>query len=272
MIYLLVILLSLDVSSGIFGEDDRISPREATTQNYLLSQSVPALIHNSSVMQNELGDFILKGDSFLESNFCADEKFVDESQIAICSASLIGPNKVLTAGHCFSEIYKCEDYKIIFDYVDGNKVISKNNVYSCKKIIFRKYDGSFSSDDIAIFELDRNVVDRNPIRLELDNIMQKDDKLSMIGYPYGMSQKVVEVGQVTAVHTKISSFFHNLDSFAVNSGSPIFNQEGLQVGVHTAGSGINTQMDRVNNCRRWGIEKKGYSIGNLLEVLRPLIN
>ena len=90
----------------------------------------------------------------------------------------------------------------------------------------------------------------------------------MIGYPLGISQKVVEDGKVLSVDKKNVSFKHTLDSFSVNSGSPIFSVDGKQVGVLVRGTGPNLSEREGQSCSDWHVGgAKDYSEGNDLSRL-----
>ena len=139
--------------------------------------------------------------------FCLDQKFADEPSMANCSGSLIAKNKVLTAAHCFDEgTYSCQQYKLVFDYqrpsipYENKYIMEEDQVYSCKKILFQKFD--MWGEDLAIIELDRDVEDREPITLDKSYKFTLGEPLIMFGYPLGISQKAVEVGQVTKIDVK----------------------------------------------------------------------
>lgn len=277
MISLLVTLLvSSSTHASIFGQDDRIDTIKANSQMQTLALSVPALIQKKNMTALPDGKFELKGKELTDFGFCTDETFAEEKQIANCSASLIGKNKILTAAHCLDkESYACETYNVVFDYkrseipMTGAHIVDKSHVYSCKKIIYHKFDQTMASEDLAVIELDRDVVGREAIELDLKPSLKVNDPLLMIGYPLGISQKVVTDGRVLKLDKKNVSFRHNLDTFSVNSGGPIFSAEGKQVGVLVRGTGPNFNNQNGEACSRWHVETKdGYADGNDLSPLR----
>src|SRR5690606_14930192 len=141
--------------------------------------------------------------------------------------------------------FRCSVYKIVFDYkrssipMQGPHVLEQDQVYSCKEVVYFDFDRTLRGVDLAIIKLDRPVVGRKPVELDLQPELRPGDPLIMIGYPMGISQKVVENGKVLSVDKKNVSFKHDLDSFSVNSGGPIFSPDGKQVGVLVRGTGPN---------------------------------
>ena len=269
MIAFTLLLVSLQLWSAIFGEDSRVDTWRSTPQFQELGRSVPALIQKYNIQQVGSNQFRLKGTPLKDLNFCSDENFAQESIVANCSASLIAPDKILTAAHCFSDSsHPCSSYNIVFDYQNegrGEMLLSNEQIYQCKQILYYRFDDFFGVD-LAVIELDRPVIDRKPIKLSLN--LSYGQELSMIGYSLGISQKVVEDGQVTSISAQDSSFRHTLDSFSVNSGGPIFNKDGQQVGVLVRGTGANYQEDPQSGCNRWYQgNDRDFAEGNDLKTL-----
>lgn len=273
---LVTLLVSSSTHASIFGQDDRIDTINADSQMQSLARSVPALIQKKNMKALPNGKFELMGKKLSDFGFCSDETFAEEKQIANCSASFIGKNKILTAAHCLDkETYACETYNVVFDYkrssipMAGAHTVDKSQVYSCKKIIYYKFDQTMASEDLAVIELDRDVVGRSPIELDLKASLKVNDPLLMIGYPLGISQKVVTDGRVVKLDKKNVSFRHNLDTFSVNSGGPIFRADGTQVGVLVRGTGPNFNNRDGEPCARWHIDSgDGFADGNDLSPLR----
>ena len=268
---LLLLLISPAVVASIFNGDSRYEPRlEGSTEVIERARALPAFVRTSNLKLRSDGDYDTNNwGSFI--NFCSDVRFSGQAHVVNCSASLIGPDLVLTAAHCIENLgISCGDYKIIFDFAEGADidVIKKENVYECAEVVYYNFDETMRADDLAIIRLDRKVIDRNPIAVS-SRLPKVGDNLSMIGYPLGLPQKADDDGRVTSVDKKNISFKHDLDTFSCNSGGPIFNEKGSQVGVLVRGTGPNTVTRANQSCEVWHEAKeKDYAEANSLVHLK----
>lgn len=276
MIKLLFFFLSMNTLAAIYGEDSRIETFESNENLQLLAKSVPALIHKDRIELNQFGNYEVKGKPMLEFGFCSDARFVEETNIANCSSSLVAPNLILTAAHCLDEnYYACENYRFVFDYIRKEEDLvvrhefTPDQVYQCKQIIYSKFEfGKVFGEDLALIELDRPAVGRKPIKVLTKYNFRSKEPLTMIGYPLGVSQKVVPEGKFVKLDAPNVSFSHTLDTFSVNSGGPIFNQEGHQVGVLVRDYGVNFTDYGERGCYDWTRAEKGVAAeGNFLSPL-----
>lgn len=272
-------LISTSAFAGIFGPDDRIDTKYASAYLQVLAESVPALVQKNRIEAVSDKLFKLNGIPMTKHGLCSTELFVEEKNIANCSASFIGKDLVLTAAHCFDNgTYACKNYSVVFDYqrseipIRDDHFLRKDQIYSCKEIIYSKFDETMRKDDLAIIRLDREVEGRLPVVLDFSLKLTKGTPLKLIGYPMGISQKIVEAGNVSSVDQKNISFRHTLDSFSVNSGSPIFSEAGKQVGVLVRGSGANFDDNKDQGCSNWNVATKNdFSEANDLTTLKSVL-
>ncbi len=261
------------VHAGISGQDNRQETRgrNVSTQLRELSFSVPAIVEKKSLIP-VTGGFRPEGYTLQQMNYCSGIRFSGQNYLARCSASLIGEDLVLTAAHCVDEDLKkwCSEYSVVFDYAVGadEKHIHKENVFGCKEVLYRKFDEPFG-EDLALIRLERKS-DRRPIIVSSDTLQVKEE-LTMIGYPMGLPQKAVDDGHVLENGSLKYSFRHNLDTFSSNSGGPVFNQSGEQVGVLVRGTGPNFADVPGKKCSDWGIDSaRDYAEANTLLHLKDI--
>ncbi len=236
----------------IHGEDNRRETNDPGTVALLseLALSSPAIVENVKLIsQGE--NFKTKGTALSKIGFCSDARFAEQVSVARCSSSLIGEDLVLTAGHCVDADLKkwCADYSVVFDFTAGNsEIVNKQNVFRCKEVLYRVFEEPFG-EDLAIIRLAKKVPGRKPIALA--GSLVPGEKLSMIGYPLGIPQKIVDDGEVTRLGPLKYSFRHDVDSFSCNSGGPLFNSRGEQVGVLVRGTGQDFSSPENRKCYDW---------------------
>jgi len=210
---------------------------------------------------------------------CRDEKFVDDPSVPYaCTGFLVGPDLLVTAGHCSvnsgGEIFNttdnyCESYTWLFDYqFDHNgqinlENISSENVFKCKEIIYAVYD---ESRDFALIRLDKKVQNRPHFEVEEDQ-MRVSQRVNVMGFPAGQPLKEAP-GRVIDVSDSL--YMINSDAMGGNSGSPVFNKDDKVIGVLIGGrpneifyTDRKNRCDRFNRCNNRGQNCKAGNEENL---------
>lgn len=226
----------------IYGADDRKDLYQVTDANLLrLADSTVAMIASEKLTaKGEVAH--LDAGTFGESNnLCTDEPFYQQPDAADCSGSLVGPDLVLTAGHCVQSENDCLKNSFVFGYavyVDGATAVNTlraQDIYQCAKIVVQRWEPGREGLDYAVVQLDRPVPDHAPLRLRRSGVLETGSDLVVIGHPYGLPVKIAGGAQVRAV--KPGYFTANLDTYRGNSGSAVFNAHtGLIEGVLVRGS------------------------------------
>lgn len=226
------LMAATDSANVVYGEDNRKDVFETTNTSFIeLSKSTAAMIKGTSLKVLEAGEVEVSGTSLEGRGVCAKERFSQQITAANCSGFLVSENKLVTAGHCIKTEEDCRNFKWVFDFkVDfaeqGNVNVPSNSVFSCKKIVSRKLDPA-TKDDFALIELDRNVLDRQPLKVRKSGKLSKGDSLVVIGHPTGLPTKIADGANVRSLQGKY--FVANLDTFGGNSGSAVFNVETEEV-------------------------------------------
>lgn len=227
----------------IYGSDDRAEIDSIFDERFIeKSQSVAIKIANNRLMPDrDNPDKILFPHVSLHGRMpqlCESERFLNQTSLGSCSGFLVGPKTLVTAGHCALDIKDCNDNKWVFGFKENTTDFFSSQVYSCKKIISQRfvYDSKEVSD-YAVIELDRNVENYTPLRLRKFGRVLLNTALLVIGHPMGLPMKFSDGAVVKRMNdnerkTPFHSFFlrtnyftANLDVYAGNSGSPVFNKK-----------------------------------------------
>ena len=270
--------------NAIYGKDNRAFITNSTSTNSLIKSqaSVVAMIVSKETILERGKTFLLDGNPLKESlNLCTDEKFSSKPSVVACTGFLVKPNVLVTAGHCIADQSDCENKKIIFDVLDSsNKMFSSQRkikgeqIFSCKKIL---YHGISSFEDFSVVELDRKIINKKPLELNMDLGKNRPKHVYMIGHPYGLSLMYAQAALVSEEQDRAGDnlvFKASLDSFEGNSGSPVFNLETNKV----EGLLINGQddlfFDSQNKCYRYSVYNGvgGEGILKISSILPHIIN
>lgn len=256
--------MSANLLAVVYHGDSRVEAQLETSDFWSqIARSVPALVPKSR-LKKVSGGWKLDGPLVKDvGRLCEDEKFIDQKVIANCSASLLNETTILSSAHCFTDMHPgmtCQDYAVVFDYAlthqDDPYFAPDENVFFCEEVLYYNFAMDFS-EDIMTFRLDRPVLDREPVTLKPSK-PELGDEITMIGYPLGIFQKFVDGGIVRTLEHDRLTFKHNLDTFSVNSGGPVFDAKtGEQVGVLVRGTGSNFQSKPNRQCSRWGVAGDG---------------
>jgi hypothetical protein len=175
-----VTLVNAATPKVIYGEDNRVFATESNNEQYkLLAASTAVQLKDKKLTLSEDGKTYKLNQEKLKDSFievCEDEKFADVINAGNCSGFLVGPDLLVTAGHCMRSKYDCNGGKWAFNYQMANlgvdSEIAASEVYGCKEILSQELSNS-SKNDFALIKLDRVVtedMDDHPLKLVLVNL------------------------------------------------------------------------------------------------------
>ncbi len=223
----------------VYGTDNRMDLYQVTNSLHkTLAGSTAGMIPVNQIKKGsaantfEIVNFKTLGQA---ENICQGEAFVDQPVAPICSGFLVGPDLLVTAGHCYKSFSTpeqvCKSFAWVFDFnkksasANPTKNISLNNVYLCKSIVEAQLSPTM---DFSIIRLDRKVVGRAPLKIRDSGKVSSSAELVVIGHPTGLPTKVSPNGKVTK-NSEATTISTTLDTFHGNSGSAVFDAKTGQV-------------------------------------------
>jgi V8-like Glu-specific endopeptidase len=224
----------------VYGTDDRKDPFAYADQAWAARalEFTAALVPTSQINATDPNNITIGNRTLAERlNVCPDERFASQPANADCSATLIAPDIMLTAGHC---INNCADSRFVFDYyVTANgalPAITQDDVYACST--FLAYFQSSTGLDYAIVRLTRPVVGRQPAAVRTARTaLPAGTPLIVSGYPSGLPLKIADNAAVRSNSPNLDWFVANTDTFVGNSGSGVFDANTKQlVGILVRGA------------------------------------
>ncbi len=228
----------LDRGKAIYGPDNRVEPSE--TDKAIpeeVCSAVCVLVHKDRV-DFESDYFKLKTKTFGETyKLCKGQAFQEQPLLGFGSGFLVLPNVIVTTGHCIKDKEINKIYAI-FDYEWNNgKALDRrkaSDIYTLKELVnpdAKAYETH--GKDYAVVKLHRKVKGVKPLTIVNDDVKEEDD-VYCVGHPVGLPKKVATGATVGKVDG--SCFSANLDTFAGNSGSPVFTKTHEVAGILVRGA------------------------------------
>ena len=188
------------LSKEIYGEDYRQEVVDVIDEDIRkMALAVGGIVFSDRVTLLSNGNYHLKLEELTISDtngnaypLCPEERFSDQEVLPFCTAFLVAPNIMITAGHCLENLQPAE-VAIIFGFqVDTFGLVPEEfpatKVYFVEEII--DVVNNFF-DDYAIFQLDR-IVPSNivPLRFRRVGRVPGGTPVGIIGHPLGLPLKI----------------------------------------------------------------------------------
>lgn len=245
---------------GLYGDNNRrlinvLLGNEYSIQRNL-ARSVLAQIPKWRISSEDMETISIKTKSLRKGmNFCADELFSELPLVSSCSAFLVAPNLILTAGHCVKGPEECKDNYWALDYDDALGFspstdivkIKKEHLVSCSQLLSISKNSKL---DYALIQIDKSISDRSPLKLRRRGLLSVNDLLEVIGHPMGLPKIFTDQAQVID-NSLPTSFLTNTDTFMGNSGSPVINSRTHLVEGILIRGGKDFFMDLDLGCNRF---------------------
>lgn len=254
-IFILTLLYSFNVFA-IYGSDTRMDYHQIKDAKL---KEVARAIAFQTYKDDSVGwDFSrtwkLKAGTLADKGVCKDENFSWQPAFSRpnCTAILVAPNQILTAGNCTTEHYCDNDlFYFVFNYhVDQENSFTverpKKDFYQCKKIVKRVFVPS-SKVSFTLIELEKEVKGVTPVKVNLKDTLTERDELYVMGHNYGAPLKISLDTMITEIKEK--HFFTNSDIGGDNAGSVLINPKTLELeGILIDGSADYVQTQ--DGCKR----------------------
>ncbi|MFZ4713334.1 MAG: trypsin-like serine peptidase [Bacteriovoracaceae bacterium] len=226
----------------VYGDDNRLDLNEHPLHTFRqMGSAVAAQIDNNKIIvtDEQNGIYGVLGQRLVDFGICEKERFSHQVSAIRCSGFMIAKDLLVTSAQCVQNDNDCKNYTWIFDYKlqstseTAVKFIADQS-YHCKQIVARTYDTG-TKEDYAVIRVDREIVGRLPLKYRKNGVLAPESKLFTIGTSLGLPLKISDQGMVLS-NNGAKYFMTNLDTYGGAAGSPVINQETLEVeGIFTGG-------------------------------------
>lgn len=243
---------------AIYGSDNRRPVSELNSYDDSLaikySSSVLAQIPNWRLKSTKDYISVETRDLKMALNICEGEKFLDQPLVSSCTAFLVAPDIIVTAGHCIKDKYECKKQTWVINYDSsadfqgpvGTITFPKDNTYTCRELLNLSENSNL---DVAVIRLDRPVAGKTPLKMRREGKTPSTESLMVIGHPLGLP-KIVADNILIRDNSQTYIFKTNADTFSGNSGSPVIGEvSGLVEGILVRGDD-DFEMDIQLGCQR----------------------
>ncbi len=173
-------------------------------------------------------------------NLCESARFAHSPTFSKCTAFLVGPDLLLTAGHCVNNQNECEQRRwVLSQKIKGEEgeFISSEEVIKCHRLLDHKKNTA-SQNDYALIRIKEAPSLPAPFIFSKKNPFKESQRkrnLYVLGHPSGLP--LIHSGQAHIIDDSSKFIFLiNSDTFGGNSGGPVIDQESGEVfGILTNG-------------------------------------
>lgn len=223
----------------VYGEDDR-RLADADTPH---ASAVLAMVGSERVRVDgarvTFSELTTLGERFA---LCDGERFSELPSLARCTGVLVGPDLLLTAGHCVPNAGACLNRMFITGWRTDDPSVAPEptaaDVYACASVVAADERGGRNLRlDYALVRLDRAVAGATPVPVRpTDEVLVEGEALWTAGYPSGLPLMVDDGARVTDVRDLARDWFAlEADTFEGSSGAPIFDAQDRLVGLLVRG-------------------------------------
>lgn len=208
--------------------DDRTDYFASSAMLQGIGDSVCAFVSTDMLTDNGDGTFAINAGT-LAGDFnplCAGERFADQPTAANCTATLIAPDVLVTAGHCLDDNGTRIDlntFYCVFDYAVRQQGVNPSTfttdqVYRGAEVL-GLVNVADTPNDWAVVKLDRAVTGRTPVAVRSSGSVTVGQSVVAIGFGAGLPIKFS--GNATVQSIVENGFEADFDIIAGNSGGPI---------------------------------------------------
>lgn len=238
----------------VYGEDSRREVRadDALSVAQRRAAEATAAFFPANRLVPEEGGFRVSAPTLAQANrLCEGVPFREQTSASYCSAVLIAPNRILTAGHCLPvNAETCNGQRLVFGWTleRGNK-LGADDVYGCTRVLRLERDGGEAErPDMALVELDRDVVGREPVPVSFEDL-KAGEAVFGAAYPNGIPLKLFD-GSIFQPAAGTPYAKAEIDTFSGGSGGPIFSMDGTLRALLIGGEADYEWANGPGSCRR----------------------